>query len=76
MRSLITLIVIAAFAAAPVIRAADTTATAVPSPKASVSQAKKHAKKSTAAMTSPSPAPTPFQWRAADVRIDPSIGSG
>jgi hypothetical protein len=62
MRSLMTLIVIAAFAAALVIRAADTTSNAAPSPKASVSSAKKHAKKSTVA-TSPSPAPTPFQWR-------------
>ena len=73
MRPLITLIVITAFAAAPVIRAADTTATAAPSPKASVSHAKKHATKSTAATTSPSPAPNPLQWRAPEERIDPSV---
>ena len=57
MRSLITLIVIAAFAAVPLVRAADTT-TPSPSPEASASPAKKHGKKSTAA-TSPSPAPSP-----------------
>jgi hypothetical protein len=56
MRSLITLIVIAAFAAVPLVRAADTTPS--PSPEASASPAKKHAKKSTAA-TSPSPATSP-----------------
>ena len=56
MRSLITLIVIAAFAAVPLARAADTTPS--PSPEASASPAKKHAKKSTAT-TSPSPAPSP-----------------
>ena len=56
MRSLITLIVIAAFAAIPLVRAADTTPS--PSPEASASPAKKHGKKSTAA-TSPSPAPSP-----------------
>jgi hypothetical protein len=56
MRSLITLIVVAAFAAIPLVRAADTTPS--PSPEASASPAKKHAKKSTAA-TSPSPAPSP-----------------
>jgi hypothetical protein len=57
MRSLITLIVIAAFAAVPLVRAADTTPS--PSPEASASPAKKkHAKKSTAA-TNPSPAPSP-----------------
>jgi hypothetical protein len=56
MRSLVILIVIAAFAAVPLARAADTTPS--PSPEASASPAKKHAKKSTAA-TSPSPAPSP-----------------
>jgi len=57
MRSLITLIVIAAFAAVPLVRAADTTAPS-PSPEASASPAKKHARKSKAA-TNPSPAPSP-----------------
>ncbi|MBV8350876.1 MAG: signal protein [Verrucomicrobia bacterium] len=56
MRSLITLIIIAAFAAAPLVRAADTTPS--PSPEASASPAKKHGKKSTAA-TNPSPTPSP-----------------
>jgi predicted lipid-binding transport protein (Tim44 family) len=56
MRSLITLIVIAAFAAIPMVRAADTTPS--PSPEASASPAKKHGKKSTAA-TNPSPTPSP-----------------
>ena len=56
MRSLITLIVIAAFAAIPLVRAADPTPS--PSPEASASPAKKHTKKSTAA-TNPSPTPSP-----------------
>jgi hypothetical protein len=56
MRSLITLIVIAAFAAIPLVRAADTTPS--PSPEASAPPAKKHGKKSTAA-TNPSPTPSP-----------------
>jgi hypothetical protein len=56
MRPLITLIVIAAFAAIPLVRAADTTPS--PSPEASASPAKKHGKKSTAA-TNPSPTPSP-----------------
>src|ERR1700752_1744517 len=47
MRSLITLIIIAAFAAAPLVRAADTTPS--PSPEASASPTKKHSKKSKAA---------------------------
>ena len=47
MRSLITLVVIAAFAAVPLIRAADTTPS--PTPEASATPAKKkHSKKSTA----------------------------
>jgi len=49
MRSLITLIVIAALAAVPLVRAADTTPS--PSPEASATPAKKHSKKSTAAAT-------------------------
>jgi hypothetical protein len=47
MPSLITLIIIAAFAAAPLVRAADTTPS--PSPEASASPTKKHSKKSKAA---------------------------
>ncbi|HWX77754.1 MAG TPA: hypothetical protein VNY32_09755 [Candidatus Acidoferrales bacterium] len=47
MRSLITLIVITAFAASPLVRAADPTPT--PSPTAVASPAKKHSKKSKAA---------------------------
>ena len=56
MRSLITLIVIAALAAVPLVRAADTTPS--PSPEASATPAKKHSKKSTAAATA-SPASSP-----------------
>jgi predicted lipid-binding transport protein (Tim44 family) len=47
MRSLITLIVITAFAAIPLVRAADPTPS--PSPAAAASPAKKHSKKSKAA---------------------------
>ena len=47
MRSLITLIVITAFAAIPLVRAADPTPS--PSPAAAASPAKKHSKKSEAA---------------------------
>ena len=47
MRSLITLIVITAFAAIPLVRAADPTPS--PSPTAAASPAKKHSKKSKAA---------------------------
>src|SRR5580692_5022795 len=47
MRSLIMLIVIAAFAAVPLVRAADTTPS--PSPEASATPAKKHSKKAAAA---------------------------
>jgi predicted lipid-binding transport protein (Tim44 family) len=47
MRSLIILIVIAAFAAVPLVRAADTTPS--PSPEASATPAKKHSKKAAAA---------------------------
>jgi hypothetical protein len=57
MRSLITLIVIAAFTAIPLARAADTAPS--PSPEASASPAKKHARKKSTAATSPSPAPSP-----------------
>jgi hypothetical protein len=56
MRSLITLIVIAALAAVPLVRAADTTPS--PSPEASATPAKKHSKKSTAAATA-TPASSP-----------------
>ena len=57
MRSLITLIVIAALAAVPLVQAADTTPS--PSPEASATPAKKkHSKKSTAAATA-TPASSP-----------------
>ena len=63
MRSLITLILIAAFAAVPLVRAADTTPSPSPSPEVSATPAKKkHSKKSApaanagAATTAPSPA--------------------
>jgi hypothetical protein len=54
MRSLIILIVIAAFAAVPLVRAADTTPS--PSPEASASPAKKHSKKAAAAAATATPA--------------------
>ena len=54
MRSLILLIVLAAFAAAPLVRAADPTPT--PSPEASATPAKKHSKKAKpAAAATPTP---------------------
>jgi hypothetical protein len=56
MRSLIMLIVIAAFAAIPLVRAADTTPS--PSPEASATPAKKHSKKAAAAATA-TPASVP-----------------
>ena len=58
MRALITLIIITTFAAAPLVRAADTTPS--PSPVASATPSKKHSKKSTAA-----PAATPASAPAA-----------
>jgi hypothetical protein len=55
MRSLIILLVITAFAASPVVRAADPTPS--PSPEASVTPAKKHSKKAkAAAAATPTPA--------------------
>ena len=58
MRSLIILIVIAAFAAVPLVRAADTTPS--PSPEASATLAKKHSKKAAAAAAaSATPASNP-----------------
>ena len=54
MRSLILLIVLTAFAAAPLVRAADPTPT--PSPEASATPAKKHSKKANAAAAA---TPTP-----------------
>src|ERR1700730_6521144 len=54
MRSLIILIVIAAFAAVPLVRAADTTPS--PSPEASASPAKKHSKKAAGAAATATPA--------------------
>jgi hypothetical protein len=55
MRSLILLIVLTAFAAAPLVRAADPAPT--PSPEASVAPAKKHSKKAKAeAAATPTPA--------------------
>jgi predicted lipid-binding transport protein (Tim44 family) len=64
MRSLITLIVIAAFAAAPLVRAADPTPS--PSPAASASPAKKHSKKSkAAAAATPAAASNPAATPAA-----------
>ena len=57
MRALITLLALAAFAAVPLIRAADTTPS--PTPEASASPTKKHRKKSTtAANATPAPSPT------------------
>jgi len=56
MRTLITLLALAAFAAIPLVRAADTTPS--PTPGASVSPSKKHSKKSTAAANA-TPAPSP-----------------
>ena len=57
MRPLITLLALAAFAAAPLVRAADTTPS--PTPEASASPAKKHSKKSTtAANATPASSPT------------------
>jgi cytoskeletal protein RodZ len=62
MRSLIILILIAAFAAVPLVRAADTTPSPSPSPEVSATPAKKkHSKKSTApaaATTAPATATT------------------
>ena len=55
MRSLILLIVLTAFAAAPLVRAADPTPT--PSPEASATPAKKHSKKAKAAAAA-TPTPT------------------
>jgi hypothetical protein len=55
MRSLIILIVIAAFAAVPLVRAADTTPS--PSPEASATPAKKHSKKAAAAAAAASATP-------------------
>ena len=55
MRSLILLIVLTAFAAAPLVRAADPTPT--PSPEASATPAKKHSKKANAAAAA-TPTPT------------------
>jgi hypothetical protein len=49
MRTLITLLALAAFATIPLVRAADTTPS--PSPEASASPAKKHSKKSPTAAT-------------------------
>jgi predicted lipid-binding transport protein (Tim44 family) len=58
MRSLIILIVIAAFAAVPFVRAADTTPS--PSPEASATPAKKHSKKAAAsAAATATPASNP-----------------
>jgi hypothetical protein len=58
MRSLIILIVIAAFAAVPLVRAADTTPS--PSPEASATPAKKHSKKAAAsAAATATPASNP-----------------
>jgi hypothetical protein len=54
MRALITLLALAAFAAVPLVRAADTTPS--PTPEASASPTKKHSKKSsTAANATPTP---------------------
>jgi hypothetical protein len=53
MRSLILLIVFTAFAAAPLVRAADPAPT--PSPETSATPAKKHSKKAAAAAATPTP---------------------
>jgi hypothetical protein len=57
MRSLITLIIIAAFAAVPLVRAADTTPS--PSPEASATPAKKKHSKKAAAAEAATPAASP-----------------
>jgi hypothetical protein len=57
MRSLIILIVVAAFAAVPLVRAADPTPS--PTPEASASPAKKHSKKKAAAAATATPASGP-----------------
>jgi hypothetical protein len=57
MRSLILLIVLAAFAASPLVRAADPAPT--PSPEASATPAKKHSKKSKAAAADTATPTTP-----------------
>ena len=57
MRSLILLIVLTAFAAAPLVRAADPTPT--PSPEASATPAKKHSKKANAPGAKKHKAPEP-----------------
>jgi hypothetical protein len=57
MRPLITLLALAAFAAVPLVRAADTTPS--PTPEAAVSPTKKHSKKSAAAASATlAPSPT------------------
>ena len=56
MRILVILLALAAFAAMPLVRAADPTPS--PTPEASVSPAKKHSKKSTTAANA-TPAPSP-----------------
>ena len=79
MRSLITLIVIAALAAVPLVRAADTTPS--PSPEASATPAKKHSKKSTAATPASSPAaaattPAAKQHKAPEPQATQAPGGG
>jgi hypothetical protein len=69
MRSLILLIVLTAFAAAPLVRAADPTPT--PSPEASATPAKKHSKKAKAAAAA-TPTPTaPSHVAASNVAAAP-----
>jgi hypothetical protein len=69
MRSLIIMLVITVFAAAPVVRAADPTPS--PSPEASVTPAKKHSKKAKAAATA-TPAPAAASNSAATPEATPA----
>jgi hypothetical protein len=71
MRSLIIAIVITAFVAAPLVRAADTTPS--PSPTASASPAKKHPKKAKAAAAeAATPTPAPASNMAAAAAATPA----
>ena len=69
MRSLITLILIIAFAGAPLVRAADPTPS--PSPEASATPAKKHSKKTKAA-AEPSASPVAASNPAATLATTPA----